>query len=71
MTKIQIIDELKNIKEQFLNAEEGVITSDDLIEAIDDIVLECEGNDGMDFDFTPDDEYYEGFENLDFTQLKV
>ena len=43
MTKIQIIDELKNIKEQFLNAEEGVITSDDLIEAIDDIVLECEG----------------------------
>ena len=71
MTKIEIIEQLKNIKDQYLNDSSKDINSDDIIEAITDIIHDVEGNDGMDMTLEYDDEYEESFESVDFTQLDV
>ncbi len=70
MSKQQIIEQLKNIKEQYLNDSDS-ISADSIIEAITDVIHDVEGNDGIDFAEDYDDEYYDGFENVDFTKLEV
>ena len=70
MSKQDIIEQLKNIKDQWANDSKGEIDADVIIEAITDIIHDTEGNDGM--DFTEEyDEHYDSFENIDFTQLDV
>ena len=70
MSKQEIIDQLKNIKDQWANDTKGEIDADVIIEAITDVIHDCEGNDGM--DFTEEyDEHYDSFENVDFTTLEV
>ena len=70
MSKQEIIEQLKNIKDQYLNDSQQELSADDLIEAITDIIHDVEGNDGM--DFTEEyDEHYDSFENIDFTALEV
>ena len=71
MTKQEIIEQLKNIKDQYLNDSKGEISADSIIEAITDIIHDVEGNDGIDFNMEYDDEYDESFENVDFTKLKI
>ena len=71
MTKQEIIEQLKNIKDQYLNDSSKEIDADDIIEAITDIIHDVEGNDGLDFNMEYDDEYDESFERVDFTQLDV
>ena len=72
MTKQEIIEQLKNIKDQWANDTKGEINSDSIIEAITDIIHDVEGNDGgMDFSEEYDDEHYENFENVDFTKLEI
>ena len=71
MTKQEIIEQLKNIKDQYLNDSSKEIDADDIIEAITDIIHDVEGNDGMDMTLEYDDEYEESFESVDFTQLDV
>ncbi len=71
MSKQEIIEQLKNIKDQYLNDSSKDINSDDIIEAITDIIHDVEGNDGMDMTLEYDDEYDESFESVDFTQLDV
>ena len=71
MTKQEIIEQLKNIKDQYLNDSSKDINSDDIIEAITDIIHDAEGNDGLDFNIEYDDGYHESFESVDFTQLDV
>ncbi len=71
MSKQEIIEQLKNIKDQYLNDSANDIDSDDIIEAITDIIHDVEGNDGMDMTLEYDDEYDESFESVDFTQLDV
>ena len=71
MTKQELIEQLKNIKDQYLNDSKGEIGADDIIEAITDIIHDTEGNDGLDFTMEYDDEYEENFESVDFTQLDV
>ena len=71
MTKIEIIEQLKNIKDQYLNDRDGKIDADDIIEAITDVIHDVEGNDGLDLTMEYDDEYEESFESVDFTQLDV
>ena len=66
-----MIEQLKNIKDQYLNDSKGEIDADDIIEAITDIIHDTEGNDGLDFTMEYDDEYDESFESVDFTQLNV
>ena len=62
MSKQEIIEQLKNIKEQYLNDSKGEIDADVIIEAITDVIHDTEGN---------DDEHYDSFENVDFTALDV
>jgi len=70
MSKQEIIEQLKNIKEQYLNDSKGEIDADVIIEAITDVIHDTEGNDGL--DFTEEyDEHYDSFENVDFTTLEV
>jgi len=71
MSKQEIIEQLKNIKDQFLNDSQNELSADDLIEAITDIIHDTEGNDGMDITMEYDDEYHDSFENIDFTALDV
>ena len=71
MSKQEIIEQLKNIKDQFLNDSMNELSADDLIEAITDIIHDTEGNDGLDFTNEYDDEYHDSFENIDFTTLEV
>ena len=72
MTKQEIIEQLKNIKDQWANDTKWEINSDSIIEAITDIIHDVEGNDGgMDFSEEYDDEHYENFENVDFTKLQI
>tara|TARA_B100001250_G_scaffold413806_1_gene449222 strand:- start:2367 stop:2576 length:210 start_codon:yes stop_codon:yes gene_type:complete len=68
MTIQQVVAELQNIKEQTLN--NSKITTDDVIEAIDDLITDCKDN-SMDFTFD-DDDHYGSFENeTDFTKLEI
>ena len=71
MTKEQIINELKNIKEQYLNDSKNEINAEVIIDAITDVIHDTEGNDGMDFSEVYDDSHYENFENVDFTALEI
>ena len=67
MTIQQIIDELKNIKEQAINDEQ--ITKSSIVEAITDIIHDVEGTD---FDFVGlDDDDYTSYEEPDFTKLEI
>ena len=67
MTIQQIIARLKEIKEA--NANEPLLTKDSIIEALEDIIYDVEGNDGMKFD--SDDEYYTSFDEPDFSKLEM
>ena len=70
MSKQDIIEQLKNIKDQYLNDSKGEIDADAIIEAITDVIHDVEGNDGgIDFSEEYEDEYYDNFENVDFTKL--
>ena len=71
MSKQEIIEQLKNIKDQWANDSKGEIDADVIIEAITDIIHDTEGNDGLDFTNEYDDEYHDSFENIDFTALEV
>ena len=71
MTKEQIIDQLKNIKDQWVNDSKGEINADVIIDALTDIIHDTDGNDGMDFTEVYDDSHYENFENVDFTALEI
>ena len=71
MSKQDIIEQLKNIKDQWANDSKGEIEADVIIEAITDIIHDTEGNDGLDMTMEYDDEYEDSFESVDFTQLDV
>ena len=71
MSKLEIIEQLKNIKDQWANDTKGEINADVIIEALTDIIHDTEGNDGLDFTNEYDDEYHDSFENIDFTALEV
>ena len=71
MSKQDIIEQLKNIKDQYLNDSSGDIDADAIIEALTDIIHDTEGNDGLDMTMEYDDEYHDNFESVDFTQLDV
>ena len=65
MTIMEIIQKIKDIKSNYVN---GNITGDDMVELMEDIIHEVEGNDGMDWS---DDDNYGSFEETDFTKLEV
>ena len=68
MTIQQVVMELQNIKEQVLN--DNKLTTDDMIEAIEDIITDCKDN-SMDFDFIDEDHYGSYERETDFTKLEI
>ena len=66
MTIQDIMNRIKTIKGNYVN---GEITSDGMIEAIEDLVHDVEGNDG--FSFGGDEDHYASFEETDFSSLEV
>ena len=69
MTITELTNSIKNVKNSYLNDE---ITTEELIEGLEDIVHEVEGNDGLEgMVVATDDDFYQDFEGVDFTQLKV
>ena len=66
MTIQEIMARIKEIKGNYVN---GEITSEGMIEAIEDLVHDVEGNDGMSGD--GDDDHYTSFEETDFSTLEV
>ena len=68
MTTKQITSKINLIKENYVN---GNINSEDMCDLLDDLVCEmeeCEGPFGM---VSGDDDYYESFEETDFTKLEI
>ena len=65
MTLQQVIDELKNIKEQATNDEE--IGKNSILEAITDIIHDAGGN-GLDFEIE-DEDHYGSWQETDFSSL--
>ena len=65
MSLQQIIEELKNIKEQATNDEE--IGREAILEAITDVNHDA-GGDGLDFDIE-DDDHYGSWQETDFSSL--
>ena len=66
MTIQDIMNRIKDIKANYVN---GMITSDGMIEAMEDLVHDVEGNDG--FSFGGDDDHYASFEETDFSTLET
>ena len=66
MTVQEIIQRIKDIKGNYIN---GEITSDGMIEAMEDLVHDVEGNDGFAFG-GGDDDHYQSFEETDFSTLE-
>tara|TARA_Y100000593_G_C4072600_1_gene219857 strand:- start:78 stop:281 length:204 start_codon:yes stop_codon:yes gene_type:complete len=66
MTIQEIMNKIKDIKASYVN---GMITSDGMIECLEDLIHDVEGNDG--FTFGSDDEHYASFEETDFSTLEV
>ena len=65
-----ILNELKNIKEQAVN-EQG-IGKESILEALTDLIHDIGGNDGLDgFNFDDEDGLYDTFESIDFSELQV
>ena len=65
MTIQEIMQRIKDIKGNYVD---GEITSDGMVEAMEDLIHDVEGNDGMSWS---DDDHYGSFEETDFTQLEV
>ena len=65
MTIQDIINRIKDIKANYIN---GEMTSDGMVEAMEDLVHDVEGNDG--FSFGGGDDHYASFEETDFSTLE-
>ena len=65
MTIQEIMNKIKDIKGSYAN---GVINSEELVEHLEDLIHDVEGNDG--FNFSDDDDHYESFEETDFSTLE-
>ena len=66
MTIQDIMNRIKTIKGNYVN---GEITSDGMIEAMEDLIHDVEGNDG--FSFGGDEDHYASFEEPDFSGLET
>ena len=65
MTVQEIMNRIKDIKANYVN---GMITSEDLVEHLEDLIHDVEGNDGMSW---ADEDHYGSFEETDFSSLEI
>ena len=66
MTIQEIMNRIKAIKGNYIN---GELNSEGMIEAIEDLVHDVEGNEGVAFGW--EDDHYASFEETDFSTLEV
>jgi len=66
MTIQEIMNTIKDIKGNYAN---GMINSDDMIECLEDLIHDVEGNDGFTLGGS-DDDHYQSFEETDFSTLE-
>ena len=66
MTIQEIMNRIKAIKGNYIN---GELNSEEMIEAMEDLIHDVEGNDG--FSFGGEDDHYASFEETDFSTLEV
>ena len=66
MTIQEIMNKIKDIKGEYVN---GAINSEDMIECLEDLIHDVEGNDGFAFG-GGDDDHYQSFEETDFSTLE-
>tara|TARA_R110000824_G_scaffold10803_3_gene47287 strand:- start:170 stop:373 length:204 start_codon:yes stop_codon:yes gene_type:complete len=66
MTIQEIMTRIKDIKGNYVN---GELNSDGMVEAMEDLIHDVEGNDG--FAFGGDDDHYTSFEETDFSGLET
>ena len=67
MTIQDIMNRIKAIKGEYVN---GNITGDGVVESMEDLIHDVEGNDGFTFGGS-DDDHYQSFEETDFTTLEI
>ena len=67
MTIQEIMNKIKDIKSEYVN---GNITGDGVVEAMEDLIHDVEGNDGMSWG-GGDDDHYSTFEETDFSSLEI
>jgi len=67
MTIQEIMNKIKDIKANYVN---GMINSEDMIECLEDLIHDVEGNDGFAFGGS-DDDHYRSFEETDFSTLEI
>ena len=65
MTIQEIMNKIKDIKGSYVN---GAINSEELVEHLEDLIHDVEGNDGMSWN---DEDHYDSFEETDFSSLEV
>jgi len=65
MTIQEIMNKIKDIKGSYVN---GAINSEELVEHLEDLIHDVEGNDGMSW---TDDDHYDTFEETDFSTLEI
>ena len=65
MTIQEIMNRIKDIKGNYVN---GELSSDGMVEAMEDLIHDVEGNDGMSW---ADDDHYGSFEETDFSTLEI
>ena len=65
MTIQEIMNRIKAIKGEYVN---GNITGDGVVESMEDLIHDVEGNDGMSWN---DEDHYGSFEETDFSTLEV
>ena len=65
MSVQEILQRIKDIKGNYVN---GDINSEDMVEAMEDLIHDVEGNDGMMWE---NDDHYDSFEETDFTKLEI
>ena len=66
MTIQEIMTRIKDIKGNYVN---GELNSDGMVEAMEDLIHDVEGNDG--FAFGGDEDHYQSFEETDFSGLET
>ena len=65
MTVQEIMRRIKDIKGSYVN---GNINSEEIVEAMEDLIYDVEGTDELSWN---DDDHYGSFEETDFTKLEI
>tara|TARA_B100001123_G_C15112573_1_gene948063 strand:+ start:769 stop:1002 length:234 start_codon:yes stop_codon:yes gene_type:complete len=67
MTIVEIVQQIEAIRAEYEN---GNLTSDDMSEHLEDLCIDIKNSNDL-LDFESDDDYYQSFEETDFTKMEI